>query len=516
MSWPTLNWKETAALVDAIRPALEGLFVDRVVVPTRLEFAEGFVRGEWALRLTGRKSEATLMLSVRPRRPYLALGLGKGPRAAEQATHSPFSLGIAKELKGARILGIEALPQERILVLWLTLEGVKPEKEKLGLVLCLIPAMPEALLVRAPGSARADSPGEWKIIHRSRSKGNSPASGAFAPPSGAHAPLDPPVREELFASPESFYRVIENELLQEAFELRRIAAEKAVRELLKQAKQRHRQSSVALKEASAEADWRRYADWLKSGLAMTPDKIIRNSRGEPVRVVTDFETGESIEIPCDPKLGASEQVEKFYQLARRKARRADEAQTRMKVFEEKIRELELALDKPASYPNWKDLESLERKGGIFIENKPAASSKKSSFKGGGKVARWLGKIFTSKDGLPILVGRSKDENLELTFKHARGNDIWLHVRGRPGAHVVVPVGNGKSAPLETLLDAAALCIFYSGGEKWGKTEVDYAFKKHVKRIKDSSEASYTNNKTLTIEPDAKRLKRLLSEPEAGR
>ncbi len=59
MSWPTLNWKETAALVDAIRPALEGLFVDRVVVPTRLEFAEGFVRGEWALRLTGRKSEAT-------------------------------------------------------------------------------------------------------------------------------------------------------------------------------------------------------------------------------------------------------------------------------------------------------------------------------------------------------------------------------------------------------------------------------------------------------------------------
>jgi len=113
----------------------------------------------------------------------------------------------------------------------------------------------------------------------------------------------------------------------------------------------------------------------------------------------------------------------------------------------------------------------------------------------------------------VMVGRSRDENLELTFKHARGNDIWLHVRGRPGAHVVVPLQPGKSAPLETLLDAALLAVYYSGGEKWGKTEVDYTYKKYVKRIKDSTEASYTNNKTLLVDQDASRLKRLLASQE---
>jgi predicted ribosome quality control (RQC) complex YloA/Tae2 family protein len=75
---------------------------------------------------------------------------------------------------------------------------------------------------------------------------------------------------------------------------------------------------------------------------------------------------------------------------------------------------------------------------------------------------------------------------------------------------VIPVPTGKSVPLETLLDAAVLTVYFSGGEKWGKTEVDYTFKKYVKRIKDSSEASYTNNKTLLIKPDAERRKRLLA------
>ena len=86
----------------------------------------------------------------------------------------------------------------------------------------------------------------------------------------------------------------------------------------------------------------------------------------------------------------------------------------------------------------------------------------------------------------------------------------MHVRGRPGAHTVVPTVAGKSVPLETLLDAAVLTVFYSGGENWGKTEVDYTYKKFVKRIKDSTEASYTGNKTLMVEPQGERLQRLLS------
>jgi len=87
----------------------------------------------------------------------------------------------------------------------------------------------------------------------------------------------------------------------------------------------------------------------------------------------------------------------------------------------------------------------------------------------------------------------------------------MHVWEKSVEHVVVPLRSKKNASLETLLDAAFLCIHYSNGANWGKTEVDYTQKKYVKRIKDSSEASYVNNKTLVVELDPKRLKELLSQ-----
>ena len=498
---PTLNWKEAAALVDAIRSEIEGLFVDRVIIPERPRFPEGYIRHEWVIRLSGRRAEAALFFSVRPRQPYLALCLGKGPKASTQATHSPFSLNLSKQLKGARVLGLEALPRERIVVLWLTSEGVDEKKERLGLVLCLIPAVPEALLVRV----EARNPDTWKILSRSRTLSVEKAQSAFMPPSGSKAPENPPLRAEFFTGPETFFQTLEHELEKDAFSIRVHLAERELKDLTQQARERIRQSETSLKEAQREADWQRYGELLKALLHDLPEP---DDRGE--RVIPDYATGEPVAIPCDPKLSPGEQVEKFFQLARRKARRAEEAKLRIEGFRENLAKWSKALEQPPAEGNWAALEKYERLANIQPSTRaqrgPGGGSK-------GKVSSWLGKTFVSKDGMLILAGRSKDENLELTFKHARGNDVWLHVRGRPGSHVLIPLTTGKTAPLETLLDAATLAIYYSGGEKWGKTEVDYTFKKYVRRIKDSTEASYNHNKTLLVEPDPERIKRLLSTQE---
>lgn len=505
---PTLNWKEAARLAQAIGPEIQGLFVDRVVIPERTSFPEGYLRHEWVIRLTGRRAEAALFFSVRPRHPYLALCLEKGPKASLTATHSPFSLNLSKSLKGAKVLGLEALPRERILVLWLTIEGTSSAKEKMGLVLCLIPAVPEALLVRAGARALvpgAGSDGGWKILARSRTLDAEKSADLFLPPSGSQAPEAPVVREEFFGRPDAFFELIEKELRAEAFEVRVRNAERELKELVKQARERIRQSGTALKEAGREPDWQNYGMLLKSSLHDLPEV---NARGE--RLLTDYATEAQLAVPCDPKLGPSEQVEKFFSMARRKQRRASESRLRIETFSENLSAWEGALAAPPPAGDWKALETLERLARIQPLN--PAQAKRSP--GKGKISSWLGKTFTSKEGLMILAGRSKDENLELTFKHARGSDVWLHVRGRPGAHILIPLTGGKSAPLETLLDAATLAIYYSGGEKWGKTEVDYTFKKYVKRIKDSSEASYTHNKTLILEPDPARIKRLLGGAES--
>ncbi len=510
---PQLNWLEIAALIDRIRPEVEGVFVDRVIVPEREKFPSGYLKGEWLIRLTGRRQDAFLLVSIFPRRSYLAWSPGKGPKASPAATRSPFDLNLSKHLKGSKLLKLEALPRERVAILWFS--QADRSSEVLGLVLSLIPSAPEAFLVLAPSPAITES-SQWHILARSRTiRDESKQIAFYTPPTGFNAPEQPVVRTELFSRPDSFYQFLERELKSEAFEQRNRIAAKSLKESIQHAQDRMRQSQVTLKEAQHEEDWQKKGDLLKSALS-DPSRVENSSIAETQRNsayrVLDYVTGLEVSVPRDPKLTLQQQVEKYYQNARRKQKRISEARGRIERFQESLdffSELLSTLPKstpsPVTEKDWQSLEKIEKKAGLQIS--PSIPGVKSAKKS----AQWLGKSFLSKDGLAIFIGRNKDENLELTFKHARGNDLWLHVRGRPGAHGVIPIQPGKSASLDTLIDAALLVIFYSGGENWGKTEVDYTFKKYVKRIKDSTEASYNHNKTLIIEPDQARLKRLLGQ-----
>ncbi|MFZ9596002.1 MAG: NFACT RNA binding domain-containing protein [Bdellovibrionia bacterium] len=520
---PTLNWKELALLAHCLESELKGMFVDRILVPERAEFPSGYLKGEWILRLTCRKGPSDLLFSIRPRHPYVTLRPGKGPKAASQATWSPLSLSLSKALKGSRILGIQALHQERILVFWFSAEAQADSAHRssqpcLGLVLFLIPAVPEAFLILSE-SQGFDDPATSpplvgsKVLARSRTvKEEKPENLRFElPPSGNRslAPQNPPVRFGLDLGISQFSQEIERELKKEAFELRHQSALKALNALIKQAQERIEQSQTAAREASHEPDWQKRGDLLKACLHENPPLMGKT------RSVTDYETGQSVLIPCDPKLSLSQQVEKFYQNAKRKQRRISEANTRCERFTQTLEELKAYTLAPIQEGNWGALEKLERAShrGTSLPSEQASLPTRGA---SGRIKKsshrsWLGKTFTSADGMAIWVGRDRQENLELTFQCSKGNDVWMHVRGKPGAHVLIPIPSGKSAPLETLIDAAHLAIHYSGGSHWGKTEVDYTFKKYVKRIKDSTEASYTHNKTLLITPDQARIKRLLDQ-----
>jgi predicted ribosome quality control (RQC) complex YloA/Tae2 family protein len=492
---PCLNWLELQVFIEKIKSEVIGLFVDRIIVPQRTHFPEGYLKGEWSIRLTGKRQEGALLFSIRPRHPYLSWYTHRGPQGSSQATRSPFDLALSKYIKGSRLIECSTLDRERIVTLWFS--SSESENTKFGLILVFIPAAPEALLVSATLN---QNPQEgWKILARSRTTQKAKEGPpVYLPPDGAQAPASPLVRNDLVEHPSAFLKTIEKELLLEAFQVRTQNAEKSIKHLLKQAQERLRQSQTAVREADHEPDWQKWGDLLKSTLGTSIEIQ------EKTVSVFDFTTEQTVKVPIDPKLSVQQQTEKFYQNSRRKSRRSQEAKLRISRFQETIHQLQSSLLNKPAFDDWKGLEKWEALGQTRPSEPTAPTGKKAS-------STWLGKSFKSKDNVTIWVGRSKDENLELTFKCARGNDMWMHVRGRPGAHVIIPLQAGKSVPLETLLDAANLVIHYSGGTHWGKTEVDYTFKKYVKRIKDSTEVSYTNNKTLMVEPDSVRKKRLLDQ-----
>lgn len=117
--------------------------------------------------------------------------------------------------------------------------------------------------------------------------------------------------------------------------------------------------------------------------------------------------------------------------------------------------------------------------------------------------------FVSQGGYPIWVGRSREENQALTFREARPDDLWFHVKQTPGSHVVLFCGK-RDVSLEDLLDAAELAVFYSNARRSSMVPVDYTRRKAVKKRPhgEPGQVFYRQEKTLFITPDPARLRRL--------
>ncbi len=224
-----------------------------------------------------------------------------------------------------------------------------------------------------------------------------------------------------------------------------------------------------------------------------------------------------LQIPLDPKLSISENAKKYYDRYKKLKRSEKELSIRNEAIDKEIqnsRQLSLKFIQLRKRPN-EDYEAAIDKLEYFKKHElglPQAVLKQPK-KIEKKIESAGVRRFLSKEGLIILVGRSHKENEQLVIRIAKGNDFWLHLKGKPSAHVVVQVPKGKSASLESLLDAATLVAHFSGVEAQDKVEVDYTMCKFVKRVSGGKKAgtflvTYSQNKTLIVKADRDRLNRL--------
>jgi predicted ribosome quality control (RQC) complex YloA/Tae2 family protein len=88
----------------------------------------------------------------------------------------------------------------------------------------------------------------------------------------------------------------------------------------------------------------------------------------------------------------------------------------------------------------------------------------------------------SSDGYTIYVGRSAGQNQQVTFRLGAPEDLWLHARGVPGAHVIVKSG-GREVPERTLLEAAALAAYFSARRGDAGVDVEIARRNQVRRVR---------------------------------
>ena len=106
------------------------------------------------------------------------------------------------------------------------------------------------------------------------------------------------------------------------------------------------------------------------------------------------------------------------------------------------------------------------------------------------------------DGWEALVGTSAAGNAAVTFDVAQPDDLWLHARGVPGAHVILRGPRGEP-PAPVLERAARIAAYHSAARSSARVEVDAAPRRHVRKIPAGPPGlvRYTNERTLRVEPE---------------
>jgi predicted ribosome quality control (RQC) complex YloA/Tae2 family protein len=204
----------------------------------------------------------------------------------------------------------------------------------------------------------------------------------------------------------------------------------------------------------------------------------------------------ALEIALDPELDAKGNAARYFARYRKAAdalphleRRLATLETKAAAFEELAFENERG-DHATLLEVAAALDRLEGRG-VAAPRSPARAARTPL-----RIER--------PSGARILLGRSPRENVELTFRIARPDDLWFHARGIPGSHVVLQAPPG-APPTDADLDCAAdVAARHSRARNAPRVEVDYTERKYVRRQRDAPEGMvwYTNARTRVGRPEA--------------
>jgi hypothetical protein len=204
-----------------------------------------------------------------------------------------------------------------------------------------------------------------------------------------------------------------------------------------------------------------------------------------------------VRVALDPALPVHENAKRYYDRAGRAERARAELPARIEAAAGAEAKLRALLEGVRS--GTRDPEEL---AGVVAGEGPALGGRSVARGGDGSPALPY-RRFRSSGGLEIRVGRGARKNDDLTFRHAAPDDVWLHVRESPGAHVVLRWGRSENPPARDLEEAAILAALHSDARHAGVVPVDWTLRKHVRKPRKAPPGAVIPDrvKTLFVEPD---------------
>jgi predicted ribosome quality control (RQC) complex YloA/Tae2 family protein len=240
-------------------------------------------------------------------------------------------------------------------------------------------------------------------------------------------------------------------------------------------------------EANLGQDLAALAD--EGGLRRRGEALLVFARGaeagrESVEVEDPYEAGRRLVIPLDPRLSGLANAERLFDKARRIERARHQVDLRLRETRSALSSARARESTVLDARDLRDLAGLEGRNGKEEGGDPAAGPRH----------------YLTGRGLSVLVGRNARENHHLTFRVAGPEDLWLHARDVPGAHVVLRDNEGR-AGADDLREAAEVAAFFSEAREEALVDVHVTRRKHVRPAKGGPGRVFVaHSDTLRVAP----------------
>jgi predicted ribosome quality control (RQC) complex YloA/Tae2 family protein len=499
-----LNRAQLRELITEILPLLRGCRVQDVrPLPPR----------DLVLILATEASEIRkLRLSADRDVPRLHLELGRS--AGLKGPTGPFFRRLQQDLVGLKVLDLAQPSLDRIAVL--VLSGDAPERNRnlvlelfgrnANLILCDGACRILEVLAPPKSGSKPSAPSRLEIgqiwnappIRDAGRHGGSEEAGlealpepsSVAPGAPGIAPLSWRVECSLGARAESLQR------------------ERIRGRLLERLERKLERSRARLRSIESSIQGGDQAERARQDGELLKANMHRLRRGlHEIQVEDHFAGGTSRTIALDPARSPRQNVEALFAKHRKHQRLARSAEAEKAELAARLAELQrfaaLAAD-PSSDPA--ELAERALESGLLPAEQEGDPRRRKD-----PPPRRPYRSFPSTSGLEIWVGRSAEDNDELTLRLARGQDLWLHTADAPGSHVVLRLARGLEPPEQDVLDAAHLAVHFSPLREHASALVHVARAKQVRKPKGAKPGlvHLSGGKTLRLRMQPERLKRLL-------
>lgn len=246
--------------------------------------------------------------------------------------------------------------------------------------------------------------------------------------------------------------------------------EKQLKHSLQKLERKLEKQEQEFSEASQNVWYQQIADSLLS----TPPSI---PRGSSNTAILNIHTQKEENISLNPKLDVNGNAELYYKKAKKARRGADISEKKVEATRVELEQIKLYLDecKKIDVTNESQVVQFTEKVGKSLPE--AISLQTPSVKGEKIPYRHI-----TIDGWDIYLGKNDTQNDELSTRFAKPSDLWFHVAGHAGSHVIIrrPKNSGLP-PKEIIEKVASLSVWFSKAKHTSYAEVNYTEARFVRK-----------------------------------